>query len=179
MSQSSYTSGTSDIPLIGMTIGDKFDDTVERYPDREALIVRHQHIRWTYRELRDQVDLCARALIAQGCIKGDRVGIWSPNRSEWTILQLATAKVGVILVNINPSYRLHELKYALSQSGCKILVLADQFKTSNYVQMILELAPELTSSSFGDLKSIELPQLKGAVVLSDQPIRGLLGWKDI
>ena len=178
MSRLSYTSGISDVPLIGMTIGDKFDETVGRYPKREALIVRHQNIRWTYSELRDQVDRCAKALIASGCNKGDRVGIWSPNRSEWTILQLATAKVGVILVNINPSYRLHELKYALTQSGCKMLVLADQFKTSNYSQMILELAPELRSSAFGNLNSKEFPNLKSAVVLSDTPDRGLRGWRD-
>jgi len=132
MSKLSYTSGISDVPLTGMTIGDKFDQTVERYPNREALIVRHQNIRWTYSDLKYQVDRCAKALIACGSNKGDRVGIWSPNRSEWTILQFATAKVGVILVNINPAYRLHELKYALTQSGCKMLVLADQFKTSNY-----------------------------------------------
>ncbi len=178
MSKLSYTSGISDIPLIGMTIGDKFDETVQRFPNREALVVRHQDIRWTYSELRDHVDRCARALMANDCKKGDRVGIWSPNRAEWTVLQIATAKVGVILVNINPAYRLHELKYALTQSGCKVLVLADQFKTSNYSQMILELAPELKSSSFGELNSKELLKLKGAIVLSEAPENGLLGWSD-
>ncbi len=178
MSKLSYTSGISDVPLTGMTIGDKFDQTVERYPNREALIVRHQNIRWTYSDLKFQVDRCAKALIACGSNKGDRVGIWSPNRSEWTILQFATAKVGVILVNINPAYRLHELKYALTQSGCKMLVLADQFKTSNYSEMILELAPELRNSAFGSLNSKEFPNLKSAVVLSDSPEQGLCGWSD-
>lgn len=178
MSKLSYTSGISDVPLTGMTIGDKFDQTVERYPNREALIVRHQNIRWTYSDLKYQVDRCAKALIACGSNKGDRVGIWSPNRSEWTILQFATAKVGVILVNINPAYRLHELKYALTQSGCKMLVLADQFKTSNYSEMILELAPELRNSAFGSLNSKEFPNLKSAVVLSDSPEQGLCGWSD-
>jgi len=178
MSKLSYTSGISDVPLTGMTIGDKFDQTVERYPNREALIVRHQNIRWTYSDLKYQVDRCAKALIACGSNKGDRVGIWSPNRSEWTILQFATAKVGVILVNINPAYRLHELKYALTQSGCKMLVLADQFKTSNYSEMILELAPELRNSAFGKLSSKEFPNLKSAVVLSDSPEQGLCGWSD-
>jgi len=178
MSKLSYTSGISDVPLTGMTIGDKFDQTVERYPNREALIVRHQNIRWTYSDLKYQVDRCAKALIACGSNKGDRVGIWSPNRSEWTILQFATAKVGVILVNINPAYRLHELKYALTQSGCKMLVLADQFKTSNYSEMILELAPELRNRAFGKLSSKEFPNLKSAVVLSDSPEQGLCGWSN-
>ncbi len=177
MNQLSYSSGTSSIPLIGMTIGDKFDETVSRYPEREALVVIHQDIRWSYRELQEKVDSCARALIACGLHKGDRVGIWAPNCAEWTVLQIATAKVGIILVNINPSYRLHELRYALSQSGCKMIVLADQFKTSNYAQMILELAPELPHSAFGQLLSKELPDLKAAVVISASPPKGLLGWR--
>ena len=117
--------------------------------------------------------------MACGLQKGDRVGIWSPNRSEWTVLQFATAKVGIILVNINPSYRLHELKYALNQSGCKMIVLADQFKTSNYSELILELAPELSLSKFGELQSKELPELRMAVVLSDHPKKGLLSWKNL
>ena len=176
MIKQSYTSGTSSIPLIGMTIGDKFDETVRKYQDKEALIVHHQNIRWSYRQLKIHVDKCAKALIACGLQKGDRVGIWSPNCSEWTVLQFATAKVGVILVNINPSYRLHELKYALNQSGCKMLVLADQFKSSNYSKMILDLAPELFHSAFGQLQSKELPELKFAVVLSDEPQSGLFSW---
>jgi len=179
MIQQSYTSGTSSIPLLGITIGDKFDETVQKYPNNDALIVHHQNIKWTYHELKNQVDKCAKALMACGLEKGDRVGIWSPNRSEWTVLQVATAKVGVILVNINPSYRLHELKYALFQSGCKMIVLADEFKSSNYTQMILELVPELLTNNFGKLPSKELPDLKMAVVLSDTPEKGLLSWRDL
>src|SRR6266508_6615833 len=114
----SYTSGSSDTPLLGITIGDMFDQTVARYPDNEALIVRHQSIRYMYREVKEQVDRCARALMALGAEKGDRLGIWAPNCAEWTIVQLAAAKIGAILVNINPSYRLHEVEYALNQSGC-------------------------------------------------------------
>ncbi len=179
MIQQSYTSGTSSIPLLGITIGDKFDETVQKYPNNDALIVHHQNIKWTYHELKNQVDKCAKALMACGLEKGDRVGIWSPNRSEWTVLQVATAKVGIILVNINPSYRLHELKYALFQSGCKMIVLADEFKSSNYTQMILELVPELLTNNFGKLPSKELPDLKMAVVLSDTPEKGLLSWRDL
>jgi len=178
MNNLSYTSGASSIPLLDMTIGDKFDDTVKRFPQNEALIVSHQNIRWTYQELKNEVDTCAKALIACGLQKGDRVGIWSPNRSEWAVLQFATAKVGIILVNINPSYRLYELKYALNQSGCKMIVLADQFQTSNYSKLMLELAPELSNSFFGELQAKELPALKMAVVLTDTPQKGLLSWKN-
>jgi fatty-acyl-CoA synthase len=113
----SYTSGSSDTPLLGITIGDLFDQSVARYGDNEALIVCHQSIRYTYSQLKAQVDRCARALMALGAQKGDRVGIWAPNCAEWTIVQLAAAKIGAILVNVNPAYRLHEVEYALSQSG--------------------------------------------------------------
>jgi len=176
MKKRSYTSGTSSIPLLGITIGDLFDQTVKRFPDQDALIVHHQKIRWTYQDLKTEVDRCAKALIACGLQKGDRVGIWSPNRSEWTVLQFATAKVGIILVNINPSYRLHELKYALNQSACKMIVLADQFKTSNYIALMQELAPELSRSRFGQLQAKEIPELKMAVVLSKESIEGMLSW---
>jgi fatty-acyl-CoA synthase len=176
MNKLSYTSGTSSIPLLGITIGDKFDQIVEEFPNQEALIVHHQNIRWTYKQLKERVDNCAKALLACGLQKGDRVGIWSPNCAEWTVLQFATAKVGVILVNINPSYRLHELKYALNQSGCIMIVHAHEFKTSFYSKMILELAPELAASIFGALVSKELPELKMAVVLSDSPEKGLMSW---
>ena len=110
----SYTSGTSDVPLLGLTIGDLFDRTAARYADNEALVSRHQDSRYTYRQLQAEVDRCARALIALGVEKGQRVGIWAPNCAEWTITQFATAKLGAILVNINPSYRLTEVQYALT-----------------------------------------------------------------
>ncbi|MEL6836952.1 MAG: AMP-binding protein [Bacteroidota bacterium] len=174
----SYSSGTSSIPLLGMTIGEKFDDIVRQYPQNEALIVTHQHIRWTYSELQQEVDVCAKALLACGLEKGDRVGIWAPNCAEWTVLQFATAKAGVVLVNINPSYRKHEVQYALNQSGCKMLVLAKQFKTSHYTQMIADLAPEIFQHDFGELNSKELPDLRMAVALSDDQLEGFLSWKD-
>ena len=127
--QPSYTSGTSNTPLLGMTIGDKFDEICATYPENDALIVHYQDIRWTYAELKEKVEQCARALLAVGVQPGDRIGMWSPNTAQWTITQFATAKVGAILVNINPAYRLHELEYALNQSGTKYLVTADSFKS--------------------------------------------------
>src|SRR5262245_41212845 len=172
----SYTSGSSDTPLLGSTIGDLFDQTVARYGDNEALIVRHQGIRYTYRQLKAQVDRCARSLMALGAQKGDRVGIWAPNCAEWTIVQLATAKIGAILVNVNPAYRLHEVEYALNQSGCAYLVIAPQFKTSDYTRMVYDLAPELMSAEVGALPTARLPGLRTVVRLGDAPSPGMLTW---
>src|SRR5262249_29187925 len=151
--QWSYTCGTSDTPLLGLTIGDMFDQTAATYPDQPALISRHQKIRLTYRELQEQVNQCARALLHLGIATAQRVGIWSPNRAEWCITQFATSKIGAILVNINPSYRLHEVEYVLNQSGCSAIVIAAAFKTSNYTEMIATLAPELAHSEVGKLKA--------------------------
>jgi fatty-acyl-CoA synthase len=175
----SYTSGSSDMPLLGITIGDMFDQTVARYGDNEALIVRHQSIRYTYRQLKAQVDRCARALMALGAQKGDRVGIWAPNCAEWTIVQLASAKIGAILVNVNPSYRLHEVEYALNQSGCAFLVIAPQFKTSDYTQMVYDLAPELASAEVAELRAGRLPELRAVVRLGDEAAPGMLTWESL
>lgn len=174
----SYTSGISQKPLIGMTIGDMFDTTANRYPDNDALIVLHQGIRWTYQELHEQVNRCARAFLALGVRRGDRVGIWSPNRYEWTLTQFATAKIGAILVNINPAYRTHELEYALNQSETSYLVTADRFKVSDYRSMLYELAPELKMSAEGQLKSQKLPLLKGIINLDDHKHPGMWRWQD-
>ena len=178
MSKISYACGLSQEPLLGATIGDKLDEIVNLYPNNEALIVRHQHIRWTYKQLQKQVNTCAKALLTSGIAKGDRVGIWSSNRCEWTVLQFATAKVGAILVNINPSYRIHELEYALNQSGCKMLVIADKFKKSNYEKMIFELAPELAYAETGRLHATILPELTTVISLSVHPPKGMLSWSD-
>ncbi len=173
----SYASGTSQEPLLGITIGDQFDQTAERFPDQEAVIVRHQNIRLSYQELKQEVDTCARAFIHLGLEKGERIGIWSPNCYEWLLTQLATSKIGAILVNINPSYRVHELEYALKQSGCSMLVLADQFKGSDYTGMIHELVPELLDHTKGDFTSERLPALRQAISLSQENRAGLLPWK--
>lgn len=174
----SYTSGISEKPLLGMTIGDKFDEIAATYPDNDALIVRHQGLRYTYRQLKEAVDQAARAFLAIGVKRGDRVGMWSPNCAQWTITQFATAKVGAILVNINPAYRLHELEYALNQSEASFLVTADTFKSSNYTEMLFELAPELKASAEGQLKSMKLPHLKGIVNLADTKFDGMWRWDD-
>ncbi|MFE0023044.1 AMP-binding protein [Amycolatopsis sp. NPDC059021] len=138
----SYASGVSDVPLLGDTIGGDFDRTVAAFGDRDALVDRAAGRRWTYRELAGEVDTLALGLVALGIGKGDRVGIWSPNRWEWTCVQYATAKIGAILVNINPAYRSHELEFVLNQAGVRLLVAAASFKTSDYAAMIAEVRPK-------------------------------------
>ena len=125
----SYGKGATDVPLIEQTIGDFFDAMVERQPDREALVSRHEGLRFSYRELQAESDRLASALLKLGLAPGDRVGIWSHNNAPWVLMQIATAKVGLILVNINPAYRTAELEYALNKVGCKALVTMAQFKT--------------------------------------------------
>jgi fatty-acyl-CoA synthase len=137
----SYASGTSTVPLLGDTIGTNFDRTVAAHGERDALVDCAAGTRWTYRELAADVDAVALGLLASGVGKGNRVGIWSPNRAEWTLVQYATAKIGAILVNINPAYRVHELEYVLNQAGVRTLVAAQEFKTSNYAGMITEVRP--------------------------------------
>ena len=132
----SYASGTSDVPLLGDTIGDNFDRTVAADPDREAVVEVPTGRRWTYAELQRDVDALALGLLDAGVEKGDRVGIWAPNMAEWTLTQYATAKIGAVLVNINPAYRTHELEYVLKQAGISLLVAAREFKTSDYAGMI-------------------------------------------
>lgn len=135
--------GETDVPLIETTIGTNLDDTVRRFGDREALVDVAQGSRWTYAELGRDVDTLARALLGAGIVPGDRVGIWAPNCSEWVLVQYATAKMGAILVNINPAYRTHELQYVLNQSGVKLLVAAPSFKTSDYAAMIEQVRDEV------------------------------------
>ncbi|ORL71839.1 AMP-binding protein [Prescottella equi] len=138
----SYASGTWDAPMLGDTIGDNFDRTVAAHGDRDALIDRGSGRRWTYRELAREVDALATGLLGTGVTKGDRVGIWAPNCAEWTMVQYATAKIGAILVNINPAYRSHELEYVLDQAGIRMLIAAPAFKTSDYAAMIEQVRPE-------------------------------------
>ncbi|QIS14598.1 AMP-binding protein [Nocardia arthritidis] len=137
----SYASGASRTPLLGDTIGGNFDRTVAAHPDREALVDRPTGRRWTYRELSAAIDALATGLAAQGISKGERVGIWAPNCAEWFLVQYATAKLGAILVNINPAYRTSELEYVLRQSGIRLLVAASAFKSSDYVGMIEQVRP--------------------------------------
>jgi len=138
----SYAHGTSSTPLFGETIGANLDRIVAAYPERDALIVRHQDLRWTYAELAARVQQVARALVTSGLEPGDRIGIWAPNCSEWVLVQYATAKAGVILVNVNPAYRTAELEYVLNRSGCRLLIAAREFKGADYLGMVDEVAPQ-------------------------------------
>jgi fatty-acyl-CoA synthase len=176
--QWSYTSGTSTIPLLGLTIGDQFEQTVRRYPDNLALISRHQNVRWTYQQLQAQVHQCAKALLHLGVQKGQRVGIWALNCAEWCVTQFATSLVGVVLVNINPSYRVHEAEYALAQSGCNMLITAAQFKSSSYIDMLYTLAPELKDCASGQLKSAKLPDLTTVICLAEEKVPGMYSWNE-
>ena len=152
-STGAYASGSSSQPLRGETIGRMWDDVVGLHGGGTALVSCHQGIRWTYEELHAEVERCGRALLASGVARGDRVGIWSPNNAEWVVTQFATAKVGAILVNINPSYRRHELEYALRQSGCSLLILVPAFKDADYVEL---------------LRDVDAPALRRHVVLGDE-----------
>lgn len=179
MHQPSYTRGRQDKPLLAMTIGAAFDATVARFPEREALVVRHQGLRYSWRSLAEAVEVHARALMALGIQSGDRLGIWAPNCAEWCITQFASAKVGAILVNINPAYRSSELEYALRQSGCRWVICADAFKTSDYHAMLQGLVPELASAPIGQLASETLPELRGVISLAAKPPAGFLAWADL
>jgi fatty-acyl-CoA synthase len=150
----SYASGVSSLPLLGETIGENLRRSVDEHGDAEALVVPHQHYRATYGQLWEQVSLAARGLIARGVAKGDRVGIWSPNRFEWVVVQFATARIGAILVNINPAYRVSELEYALRQSGVSFLFLARAFRQTDYVGMLAAV-------------KAMCPELREALVLED------------
>jgi len=179
MTRLSYVHGASDTPFIGDTIGVHFDGIAERFAERDALIVRHQQVRWTYRELKEQVDAFAGGLLALGLKRGDRVGVWSPNNAEWVIAQFATAKAGLILVNINPAYRLAELEYALNKAGCVALITTTQFKTSNYLGMLGELAPELACASAGNLHAARLPELRLVIAIGADAARGTVRFADV
>ena len=151
----SYVSGTSQVPLLGETIGQNLRRTVERFPDREVLVSVPQGYRATYRQFWEETGLIARALLARGVKKGDRVGIWSPNRWEWVVVQYATARMGAILVNVNPAYRVHELEYALKQSGVSTLFLAKQFRQADYVGMVREV-------------QLRCPALEATIVIDEE-----------
>ena len=163
----SLASGATHPPLIEQTLGDSFDEMVARQPDHPALVSAHQGLRYTYRELQTESNKLASAMLQLGLTTGDRVGIWSHNNAQWLLMQLATAKVGLILVNINPAYRVSELDYALNKVGCKALVTMARFKTSDYISMLRELAPELNIAK-GELQIARLPQLK-SIVWIDAP----------
>jgi fatty-acyl-CoA synthase len=165
VSRESYVHGNSGPPLIGKTIGVLLDEMSAANGSRDALVVAHQKIRWTYAELKSRSDAFASGLLSLGLELGDRVGIWAPNCAEWTVAQFATAKAGLILVNINPAYRLSELEHVLRAVGCRALITAARFKTSDYIAMIRELVPELGNGS-GELYSARLPELRHVISIA-------------
>jgi fatty-acyl-CoA synthase len=175
----SYVRGSTDVPLSESTVGQFLVDTARRFPERQAVVFREQEIRWNWREFQQEVDVLASGLLELGIGKGDRVGIWSPNRVEWLMTQFATARIGAVLVNINPAYRLAELEYALNKVGCKAIISAEKFKTSMYLQMVQELAPELTTSAPGDLRAARLPELRIVIRMCDTETPGMLSFSDV
>ncbi len=175
----SHVTGATDAPLIHKTIGQMLRETATKYPDREALVFCEDEIRLTYEELLSDAEAFAAGFLALGLQPGDRVGVWAPNRIEWVLCQFATALAGLIQVNINPAYRTHELEYALNKVGCKALVLADSFKTSDYEAMLMELAPELEACPHGNLMSEKLPHLKAAITMGEEAPAGFFQFADI
>jgi len=175
----SYYCGASTTQIIYETIGVYFDRICEQHPDQDALIVRHQDVRWTYRELQKKVNELATGLLALGIAPGDRVGIWGPNSHEWVMVQLATAKIGAIMVCINPAYRLYELEFALNKVECKVVIAAESFKTSDYLGMLNTLAPELAASEPGKLQAEKLPHLRTVIRMGPVKTEGMLNFEDV
>ena len=175
----SYYCGASTTQIIYETIGGFFDRVAEKYPDNKALILRHQGVEWTYAELQHRVDQLASGLLALGIAPGDRVGIWGPNSAELVLTQLATAKIGVIMVCINPAYRLYELEYALNKVECKALITDESFKTSDYLGMLNTLAPELEYCAPGALASTKLPKLKHVIRMGTSSSAGMHNFDQI
>ncbi|MCA8410725.1 MAG: AMP-binding protein [Burkholderia multivorans] len=175
----SYVRGATDVPLSEATIGRFLRDTAERFPERPAVVFREQQVRWTWREFAAEIDVLAAGLAALGIRKGDRVGIWSPNRSEWLLTQFATARIGAILVNINPAYRLAELEYALNKVGCTAVIAAERFKSSAYVEMLQTIAPELANAAPGELRAARVPSLRTVVSMGAVAPPGMFRFADV
>ena len=172
----SHVVGATQPALIEQTLGQALTVAAETYGDREAVVSVHQAARLSYRELNAQANAFGAGLLALGLEPGDRVGIWAPNCVEWTVVQFATAKAGLILVNINPAYRLFELEYALNKAGCRALVLAESFKSSKYFDMIRKLAPELDPCEPGKLDSEKLPALEMVIGFADSLPKGFVDY---
>jgi len=175
----SYVHGVSTTPLLGETIGANLERTVARWPERDAVVVRHQDVRWSYTTLNEAADRLAAGLLSLGLEPGERVGIWAPNGIEWVTAQFATAKAGLILVNINPAYRLSELEFALKKVECSALVTADSFKSSDYIAMLRELLPELDRAEPGALESEQFPSLRSVIRLGEATTAGMFNYAEV
>ena len=175
----SHVRGPTDVPLIEATIPEVLAETVARHGPREAVVFPAHGIRWTWEEFAAEVDALAGGLLGLGLKTGDRLGVWAPNRPEWLLAQFATARAGVILVNVNPAYRVHELEFALKKTGCKALLLAERFRGSDYVAMLRELAPELGRAAPGKLKAKRLPDLRHVIVMADAAAAGAFAFPEV
>ncbi len=175
----SHVRGDFQVALTDLTIPALLARTVQHFGDRAAVCFREQGVRWTWREFAVEVDHLAAGLLALGLQRGDRLGIWSPNRAEWLVTQFATARIGVILVNINPAYRLAELEYALNVSGCRAIVTAERLKTSMYLDMLRKLAPELDTGAGSELKAARLPELRWVIRMGGGRSAGMLNYDDV
>ena len=175
----SYAHGGGQQPLLGMTVGDVLDRAAARWPDRDALLVAHQGVRWNWVELQTRARKLASGLLALGLKSGDRIGMLAPNRAEWVLAQFGTAYAGLILVNINPAYRQPELEYALNKVGCRALITESKLKTSNYVSMLQSLAPELANAAPGELQAKRLPNLRFVIRLGTDKTAGMFNFDDI
>ena len=175
----SYLCGQANEPLLYETIGACLDRIAATYPQQPALVVRHQDIRWTFAEYKERIDALATGLLSIGIEPGDRVGIWAPNRVEWCLTQFATAKIGAIMVCINPAYRLYELEYALNKVECKAVIAAESFKTSHYLEMLQTLAPELNHCAPGALKAAKVPHLQSVIRMGAEQTPGMFNFDDV
>uniref|UniRef100_A0A3Q3VKZ3 Medium-chain acyl-CoA ligase ACSF2, mitochondrial n=1 Tax=Mola mola TaxID=94237 RepID=A0A3Q3VKZ3_MOLML len=174
----SYAHGTSTTPFSIRTVGESLLRTVERFPDREAVVFPEDGVRKTFAQLQQDVDQAAAGLLALGLTKGDRLGMWGPNSYAWVLMQFATAKAGIILVSVNPAYQTQEVEFALRKVGCKALVCPEQFKMQQYCDMLRQICPEIESSSPGHIKSARLPELRSVIVVdSRQP--GMFHFEDM
>lgn len=179
MTDLSYVSGISDTPLLGWTIGQALDRAAREWGGREALVSPSQDVRWTWAELREKAEAFAAGLLGLGLAPGDRIGIWSLNRAEWALTQFAAAKAGLVLVTINPAYRLSELEFALNKVGCEALVTATAFKNSDYMGMLTTLAPELATAAPGDLDAERLPKLRTVIQIGGPKVGGAIAFEDV
>ena len=175
----SYVCGIADAPLLGDTIGTSLDNAARRWGNREALVSPSHSVRWTWKEFAERVDALAAGFLALGLERGERIGIWSLNRPEWTLTQFAAAKAGLILVTINPAYRLSELEFALHKVGCAAIVSATAFKTSNYLEMLNTLMPELAGAEPGRLRAARLPQLRAVIQVGGPLCPGTIAFDEV
>ncbi|KFV04108.1 hypothetical protein N339_07221, partial [Pterocles gutturalis] len=174
----SYVQGTSDIPLLTKTMGQCLEETVERFPDRDALVFCRDGVRKTFAQFKEEVDKAAAGLLALGLKKGDRLGMWGPNKYEWVLMQFATAQAGIILVSVNPAYQALELEFVIRKVGCKALVFPTQFKTQKYYDLLKQSCPEIEKSSPGGIKSKRLPDLS-IVITADSKLPGTFHMEEV